>query len=79
MGIGYEQAQYRFFADARYGFFGHEAFVGQIGADIIARPVDGLTVTFPPYAVAPYAAGPQEVLIPYSELRGILNAALFGP
>ncbi len=48
MGIGYEQAQYRFFADARYGFFGHEAFVGQIGADIIARPVDGLTVTFGP-------------------------------
>ena len=40
---------------------------------------DGLTVTFPPYAVAPYAAGPQEVLIPYSELSGILSPALFGP
>lgn len=40
---------------------------------------DGLAVTFPPYAVAPYAAGPQEVLIPYSELSGILSPALFGP
>ncbi|MBK1719377.1 RsiV family protein [Thiocystis violacea] len=40
---------------------------------------DGLTVVFPPYAVAPYAAGPQEVLIPYSRLAGILDPALFAP
>jgi uncharacterized protein YecT (DUF1311 family) len=38
---------------------------------------DGLTLTFPPYAVAPYAAGPQEVEIPYGELGGVLNPDLF--
>lgn len=38
---------------------------------------DGLTVTFPPYAVAPYAAGPQDVLIPYGELAPILDPKLF--
>lgn len=37
----------------------------------------GLTVTFPPYAVAPYAAGPQEVSIPYSRLTDRLAPNLF--
>lgn len=39
---------------------------------------DGLTVTFAPYSVAPYAAGIQEALIPYAELSGLLNPTLFG-
>lgn len=39
---------------------------------------DGLTVTFAPYSVAPYAAGIQEVLIPYRELKGLLDPKLFG-
>lgn len=39
---------------------------------------DGLTVIFPPYQVAPYAAGPQEVLVPWTDLTGLLNPALFG-
>jgi hypothetical protein len=30
---------------------------------------DGLLITFDVYQVAPYAAGPQRVLIPYQELR----------
>ena len=29
---------------------------------------DGLTIVFPPYQVAAYAAGPQDVIIPFSEL-----------
>ncbi|NKN31950.1 DUF3298 domain-containing protein [Marichromatium bheemlicum] len=33
---------------------------------------DGLTVIFPPYAVAPYAAGAQRVLIPYGEIDDLL-------
>jgi hypothetical protein len=33
----------------------------------------GLWVTFDPYAVAAYAAGPQHVLIPYSALKDILK------
>jgi uncharacterized protein len=40
---------------------------------------EGLTVTFPPYAVASYAAGPQDVLIPYAALSDILNPDLFRP
>jgi hypothetical protein len=33
----------------------------------------GLAVTFDPYRVAPYAAGPQHVFIPYSALREIID------
>ncbi len=33
----------------------------------------GLWITFDPYAVAPYAAGPQHVLVPYSALKDILR------
>ncbi len=39
---------------------------------------DGLTVTFAPYSVAPYAAGIQEVVIHYVDLAGFLNPRLFG-
>jgi hypothetical protein len=34
---------------------------------------DGLLITFDEYQVAPYAAGPQEVTIPYSQLHTILD------
>ncbi len=39
----------------------------------ISIELDGLLVIFNAYQVACYAAGPQTVLIPYSELKGILN------
>ena len=32
----------------RYGFIGHNAWVGEIGADGIAYPIDGLTLTLGP-------------------------------
>ena len=38
----------------------------------------GLRVIFPPYAVAAYVEGTQEVLIPYRDLTAILEPALFG-
>ncbi len=38
----------------------------------------GLKVIFPPYAVAPYAYGSQEVLIPFQDLADILEPTLFG-
>ena len=45
--------------------------------------VDGLVITFDEYQVAPYAAGPQLVVIPFSELQPITNQngalALFTP
>lgn len=34
---------------------------------------DGLLITFDEYQVAPYAAGPQKVMVPYSELRALIN------
>ncbi len=39
---------------------------------------DGFLITFDPYQVAPYAAGPQQVTIPYETLRPVsnLNGAL---
>lgn len=36
---------------------------------------NGLLITFDEYQVAPYAAGPQKVLIPYSALQAIINPA----
>jgi hypothetical protein len=36
---------------------------------------DGLLISFDPYQVAPYAAGPQTVLIPYSELITLIDPA----
>jgi hypothetical protein len=34
---------------------------------------DGILITFDEYQVAPYAAGPQSVTVPYSELRGLID------
>lgn len=34
---------------------------------------DGLLISFDPYQVAAYAAGPQEVLLPYAELNAIID------
>jgi hypothetical protein len=34
---------------------------------------DGLLITFDEYQVAPYAAGPQTVVVPYSELASLIN------
>jgi MipA family protein len=48
LGIGYEQRNYRVFADVRYGFVGHNAWVGDVGADGIVYPTDALTLTLGP-------------------------------
>ncbi len=37
---------------------------------------DGLMIYFTEYQVAPYAAGPQQVVIPYSKLEGLFNKDL---
>jgi hypothetical protein len=34
---------------------------------------DGLMITFDEYQVAPYAAGPQEVTVPFGELQAVIN------
>jgi outer membrane scaffolding protein for murein synthesis (MipA/OmpV family) len=48
LGVGYEQRNWRVFTDVRYGFIGHNAWVGEIGADGIAYPMEGLTLTLGP-------------------------------
>jgi MipA family protein len=48
LGLGYDAPNWRAYGVARYGFFGHEAFVGQIGADAIYRPTDQLIVNVGP-------------------------------
>ena len=40
LGLGYEQRNWRAFADVRYGFVGHNAWVGELGADAIAYPIE---------------------------------------
>jgi len=49
-GLGYDTPAWRVFGVARYGFLGHESFVGQLGADAIFRPSDQLTVSVGPRA-----------------------------
>lgn len=44
-GIAYTQPSYEVFADVRYGIGGHESAVGEIGMDLISRPMDNLTLS----------------------------------
>ena len=40
----------------------------------------GLAITFDAYQVGPYAAGPQNVVVPYSTLKDIINPeGVLGP
>ena len=48
LGLGYEERNWRAFADARYGVIGHSAWVGEFGADAIVHPTDQLVVNFGP-------------------------------
>lgn len=48
LGVGYEQRNYRLFTDVRYGVIGTNAWVADLGGDVIAYPVQGLTLTFGP-------------------------------
>ncbi|SPH17077.1 hypothetical protein DEA8626_00591 [Defluviimonas aquaemixtae] len=88
IGLGWEQPIYRVFGDVRYGVIGHEAFVGEIGADVKFRPSDRLLVTFGPraqfgsddYAATYFGVTPAESLasgLPtYSASGGMVSAGL---
>ncbi len=43
-GLGYTAQNFEAFADVRYGAIGHHAFVGELGADVVLRPSDRLTL-----------------------------------
>lgn len=47
-GLGYEARDFRVFADVRNGVIGHNEWVGEVGADAIARPRDELTLSAGP-------------------------------
>jgi outer membrane scaffolding protein for murein synthesis (MipA/OmpV family) len=48
LGIGYETRDWRAFTDVRYGFGGHDAWVGEVGADAIYQPMDRLILNAGP-------------------------------
>lgn len=48
--VSYLQSDYELFGRIRYGVVGHEAFVGELGADVMAHPTDALTLTAGPRA-----------------------------
>lgn len=47
-GLGYTQRNFEAFADVRYGAIGHHSFVGEIGANLVARPSEQLTLRVGP-------------------------------
>ena len=44
LGLAYTQRNFEAFADVRYGVIGHKAWVGELGADLVMRPNDRLTL-----------------------------------
>ena len=47
-GVVYRQANWQVFGDVRQGFGGHHGVTGTLGADVIFRPSDRLTITAGP-------------------------------
>jgi outer membrane scaffolding protein for murein synthesis (MipA/OmpV family) len=88
LGVGYEQRNWRAFTDVRYGVIGHNAWVGEVGADGIAYPMDGLTVTLGPrlsFGTDNFAqtyfgvSGPESEasgLAPFDAKGGLLGAGM---
>lgn len=50
-GLRYATRDYQVFGNVRYGVIGHEAFVGELGADVFLRPTDRLTLRAGPRAL----------------------------
>ncbi len=50
-GLRYATRDYQVFGNVRYGVIGHEAFVGELGADVFLRPTDRLTLRLGPRAL----------------------------
>jgi outer membrane scaffolding protein for murein synthesis (MipA/OmpV family) len=51
LGVGYATEAFEVFADARYGFFGHETFVGELGGDAIGYVGDRWTLRAGPRVI----------------------------
>lgn len=50
IGLGYEAEDWRAFGEVRYGVLGHNAWVGEAGADALFRPSDDLMINLGPRA-----------------------------
>jgi outer membrane protein len=50
LGVGYAAPGFKVFGEVRRGVTGHEGYVGEIGADAVARPTDRLTLSGGPRA-----------------------------
>jgi outer membrane protein len=48
LGVGYVWPNLEVFADARYGIGGADAWVGEVGANLVARPTDRLALRLGP-------------------------------
>lgn len=48
VGLAYSQRKFEVYADARYGLFGHETWVGEIGGDYYMYPTDSLKLWIGP-------------------------------
>ena len=48
VGLVYRRDAYQVYGDLRYGLTGHEALVGEVGADVFIRPTDRLTLNAGP-------------------------------
>ncbi|MEO0861880.1 MAG: MipA/OmpV family protein [Pseudomonadota bacterium] len=49
-GLRYAAENWQVYGNVRYGIIGHEAFVGELGADVFVRPSDRLTLRAGPRA-----------------------------
>lgn len=78
-GVSYTANNWRVFGNLRRGVTGHDGFVGEIGADLITRPMQGLTVHAGPrasFADSEYMATYFGVTGPESVASGL---AAFSP
>ncbi len=48
LGLSYRRDAYQVFGDLRYGVTGHDALVGELGADVFIRPTDRLLINAGP-------------------------------
>lgn len=87
-GVRYYGTGYRLFADLRYGVIGHEAFVGEVGADLIYQASDQMTLRVGPrvfwgsddYAQTYFGVSAAESVAssisPYDARSGILSTGI---
>lgn len=90
-GLRYATRDYQVFGNLRYGVVGHEAWVGELGADVFLRPSENLTLRAGPraffgdsdYAATYFGVSAAEAAAPgtnfataYSPSGGLLSAGI---